>query len=139
MRLAKRICLLLVAAPVVMSGCGLFFTEIDDHPCPTGGTTLTYENFGQAFMAEHCQQRGSSSGARTRMTLCRRGRRIRRWRRGKNSRSGWRAGRLETMWTSVGQVGGRWRSMCRAVGEVEGTSGGGVNMGCRGGGYLRGR
>ena len=31
--------------------------EIEDHPCPStpaGGTALTYENFGRAFIDAHC-------------------------------------------------------------------------------------
>ena len=28
---------------------------IDQHPCPSGGTPLTYENFGQAFMNQWCE------------------------------------------------------------------------------------
>ncbi len=28
--------------------------SIDDHACPPGGTTLTYENFGKDFMDAHC-------------------------------------------------------------------------------------
>jgi uncharacterized membrane protein len=31
------------------------YETIDQHPCPPGGTTLTYANFGQNFMAEWCQ------------------------------------------------------------------------------------
>ncbi len=30
-------------------------TSIDEHPCPPGGTTLTYENFGKSFIDTHCQ------------------------------------------------------------------------------------
>ena len=29
-------------------------TSIDQHPCPPGGTTLTYENFGEDFFAVWC-------------------------------------------------------------------------------------
>jgi hypothetical protein len=29
-------------------------TPIQDHPCPPGGTTLTYENFGAAFFQDYC-------------------------------------------------------------------------------------
>ena len=28
--------------------------EIDDMPCPTSGTSLTYASFGQQFMGDHC-------------------------------------------------------------------------------------
>jgi uncharacterized membrane protein len=40
---------------LALSGCGLFYVEIEDYPCPPGGTTLTYQNFGAAFMNGHCQ------------------------------------------------------------------------------------
>jgi hypothetical protein len=29
-------------------------TSIDRHACPTGGTTLTYQNFGSGFFAAWC-------------------------------------------------------------------------------------
>lgn len=29
--------------------------SIDDHPCPPGGTTATYDNFGKGFMESYCQ------------------------------------------------------------------------------------
>lgn len=32
----------------------------EDAECPPGGTTLTYENFGQEFMYRHCQSCHSS-------------------------------------------------------------------------------
>jgi hypothetical protein len=28
--------------------------KIGDHPCPPGGTTLTYENFGKKFFEANC-------------------------------------------------------------------------------------
>ena len=31
------------------------YMEMKDHACPTGGTTLTYENFGKGFMDRYCQ------------------------------------------------------------------------------------
>jgi mono/diheme cytochrome c family protein len=31
-------------------------TPIEDYPCPPGGTTLTYENFGEDFFAAYCIQ-----------------------------------------------------------------------------------
>jgi cytochrome c5 len=39
--------------------------ELDDLPCPTTGTTLTYENFGERFMGENCNtcHATSKSGA----------------------------------------------------------------------------
>jgi hypothetical protein len=41
----------LVAAAVAACSVG---TSIDDHPCPQGGTTLTYQNFGSGFFAAWC-------------------------------------------------------------------------------------
>lgn len=35
-------------------GCG-GPVPIDDHPCPPGGTPLTYESFGKGFMDAYCQ------------------------------------------------------------------------------------
>lgn len=35
--------------------CGTFYTEIEDYPCSSGGTTLTYTNFGAGFMQSYCQ------------------------------------------------------------------------------------
>ena len=37
--------------------------EIDEMPCPTAGTALTYASFGQQFMADHCNECHSSSKA----------------------------------------------------------------------------
>jgi mono/diheme cytochrome c family protein len=42
----------LVAALLGSPGCD--FTSIDEYDCPPGGTDLTYENFGKAFFAAHC-------------------------------------------------------------------------------------
>ncbi len=30
-------------------------TTLEDTPCPTGGTKLTYDNFGRTFLATYCQ------------------------------------------------------------------------------------
>jgi hypothetical protein len=44
------------------SSCGIFYTEIESRPCPTGGTPLTYQGFGAAFFATWCQScHGSQS------------------------------------------------------------------------------
>jgi hypothetical protein len=43
---------LAVTALAIFGGCNL--VTIDEYPCPEGGTTLTYENFGRLFMAEYC-------------------------------------------------------------------------------------
>ena len=45
----------LVIAALALSSCGLFYTDIDEYPCPPEGTTLTYENFGASFMTGYCQ------------------------------------------------------------------------------------
>lgn len=44
-----------LSALAFLGACSLLFTEIDDYACPTGGTTLTYENFGADFMDRYCQ------------------------------------------------------------------------------------
>jgi hypothetical protein len=41
-----------LALASLLASCNL--VSIDDYPCPTGGTTLTYKNFGQAFMIQYC-------------------------------------------------------------------------------------
>jgi uncharacterized membrane protein len=41
-----------IAALVGSGGCNL--VTLDEYPCPSGGTTLTYANFGRQFMAEWC-------------------------------------------------------------------------------------
>jgi uncharacterized membrane protein len=49
--LGAALVLLVVA---LASGCKTE-TSIDDYPCPQGGTKLTYDSFGAAFMATNCQ------------------------------------------------------------------------------------
>jgi uncharacterized membrane protein len=40
-------------------------TTIDDVPCPTQGTTLTYDNFGKGFIDGNCQRcHGASTSNR---------------------------------------------------------------------------
>lgn len=41
-------------ALLLLAGCKAE-TSIDDYPCPTQGTKLTYDSFGAAFMADNCQ------------------------------------------------------------------------------------
>ncbi len=53
MRTHISIFLLFLVASI--AGCSLFYTEIGDYDCPTGGTTLTYANFGADFMNRYCQ------------------------------------------------------------------------------------
>jgi len=49
---------------LLVTGCKAE-TSIDDYPCPTGGTKLTYESFGSAFLADNCQScHGRESGDR---------------------------------------------------------------------------
>ncbi len=50
----------IAAAALALTSCG--FETIDQRACPTGGTTATYANFGQDFMARWCQScHGSTS------------------------------------------------------------------------------
>jgi len=44
----------LVSAMVAACALACSWEEMSDHPCPPGGTTLTYENFGQQFFATWC-------------------------------------------------------------------------------------
>jgi len=40
-------------------------TTLADYPCPPGGTTLTYDTFGAAFLGQSCQTcHGQTDGAR---------------------------------------------------------------------------
>jgi len=49
---------------VVFSACKAE-TSIDDYPCPSGGTKLTYESFGRDFIAQNCQNcHGQASSER---------------------------------------------------------------------------
>ncbi len=48
----RRAIAIAFALGVALAGCGV--EDIDDHPCPPGGTTLTYQNFGYGFFASHC-------------------------------------------------------------------------------------
>ena len=51
MRLPHALVLLALVAAVARCANP---TEIDDYPCPDAGTTLTYENFGEAFVDSYC-------------------------------------------------------------------------------------
>lgn len=46
--------LLALAAGLLAVGCVSIPEELADHPCPDGGTTLTWENFGHDFMRSYC-------------------------------------------------------------------------------------
>ena len=50
--MARHRLLALIALLVV--GCAKE-TTLDETPCPTSGTTLTYDNFGRGFLAANCQ------------------------------------------------------------------------------------
>jgi hypothetical protein len=39
---------------ILLVGCSSGET-IDERPCPPGGTTLTYDNFGRGFLSAYCQ------------------------------------------------------------------------------------
>lgn len=43
---------LLVAPLLALPACHI--DDPSDHPCPPGGTTLTYQDFGARFFAEYC-------------------------------------------------------------------------------------
>jgi hypothetical protein len=65
-KMATRARSMLAVMVVAASGCNL--VTIDEYPCPPGGTTLTYESFGQSFMAAYCNRchsapEGQRSGA----------------------------------------------------------------------------
>jgi uncharacterized membrane protein len=49
MRRALPLVLVLAA---IAAGCNL--VTIDEYPCPKGGTTLTYDNFGKGFFIAYC-------------------------------------------------------------------------------------
>jgi hypothetical protein len=51
-RLRPLVVLSIVAIGSALVAC--VGTPIQDHPCPPGGTTLTYENFGEAFFQDYC-------------------------------------------------------------------------------------
>jgi hypothetical protein len=44
--------ILFLGATLSASGCG--YETLSEHPCPPGGTTLTYENFGEGFFDSYC-------------------------------------------------------------------------------------
>src|SRR6185437_3207642 len=52
MRAPDILAALVAVAGLVVVGCNV--VSIDQWPCPSGGTTLTYENFGGAFFASYC-------------------------------------------------------------------------------------
>jgi hypothetical protein len=46
--------LLLALAALVSASCNS--VTLDEWPCPPGGTTLTYENFGAGFFSSYCNR-----------------------------------------------------------------------------------
>jgi hypothetical protein len=50
-RALPTLCLLALPSLCFLGCVG---TPIQDHPCPPGGTTLTYENFGEDFFQDYC-------------------------------------------------------------------------------------
>lgn len=53
-----RSALAALASLALFTGCEVL--EIEDFPCPTSGTTLTFDNFGHAFFDAYCN--GCHSG-----------------------------------------------------------------------------
>ncbi len=54
--------LIAMAALVALSTASCGFETIEHRQCPTGGTTVTYDNFGRQFMDDYCQScHGSTS------------------------------------------------------------------------------
>lgn len=49
----KALVAIAMLATAILAACSGAET-IDQHPCPPGGTTLTYENFGKGFMDSYC-------------------------------------------------------------------------------------
>jgi hypothetical protein len=62
MRRAAHLLLALAIATALLAACS-YGTTIDEHPCPPGGTTLTYENFGDKFFSTNCVRcHGAANG-----------------------------------------------------------------------------
>ena len=49
----RAVAIVLAGAALVLGACQVG-TPIQDHPCPPGGTTLTYDDFGQPFFETWC-------------------------------------------------------------------------------------
>ena len=43
-----------IALALLLSSCAIAPLEMKDFPCPPEGTTLSYENFGRAFIDSNC-------------------------------------------------------------------------------------
>ncbi len=50
--MSRALLFLVALTALVFAGCD--DVSIDQYPCPPGGTTLTYENFGAGFMDAYC-------------------------------------------------------------------------------------
>ena len=46
---------ILTALAIGLGACGDESSGLEDYPCPEGGTKLTYDGFGKAFMGNYCQ------------------------------------------------------------------------------------
>ena len=63
MRAASFAVALAIAA--LLAACAAQDESIDEYPCPSGGTMLTYASFGRAFLDANCQRcHGQSDAAR---------------------------------------------------------------------------
>jgi hypothetical protein len=51
---SRLVVALALVSSLLVADCDL--VTIDEYPCPDGGTTLTYENFGAIFMNEFCNR-----------------------------------------------------------------------------------
>lgn len=49
-----------LASALLMAACG--YDAIEEHPCPTAGTTLSYESFGRDFLSSWCQRCHGAAG-----------------------------------------------------------------------------
>jgi uncharacterized membrane protein len=47
---------LAAAAALALTGSGCAYETLDEHPCPKGGTSLTYQNFGAQFFTAYCNR-----------------------------------------------------------------------------------
>ncbi len=52
--MTKLLFIAMATAALAASACN--WEEMKDYPCPSGGTTLTYANFGRDFMTTYCVQ-----------------------------------------------------------------------------------
>jgi len=67
MRRPTPILLLAILAAAALAACN-WGENLDEYPCPQGGTKLTWENFGKGFFAAYCNhchsaEEGDRNGA----------------------------------------------------------------------------